>query len=87
LKTANKLITFDDVGVTFNTPTETLYTKPCGEEITVRKEQLIDVEVFTVSETHLDEVFFDDLCKLNGKFGFIFQYDDGYTALSKEYVE
>lgn len=87
LKTAGKMITFADVGITFNTPTEITYTKPCGEIITVRKEQLIDVEVFDVSEDHEDEQFFNTLCGLNNKFGFIYQYTDGYTALSPEYID
>lgn len=87
LKTAGKLISFSDVGVTFNTPTSTLYTKPCGEEIVVRKEQLIDVEVFDVSEDHEDEQFFNALCKLNNKFGFVYQYEDGYTALADDWID
>lgn len=87
LKTAGKLISFSDVGVTFNTPTEVLYTKPCGEEVVVRKEQLIDVEVFDVSEDHEDEVFFHALCGLNNKFGFIFQYTDGYTAIAPDWID
>lgn len=87
LKTAGKLISFSDVGVTFNTPTEVLYTKPCGEEITVRKEQLIDVEVFDVSEDHEDSIFYRSLCRLNNKFGFIYQYTDGYTAIAPDWMD
>lgn len=87
LKTANKLISFGDVGITFNTPTATTFRKPCGEEIVVRKEQLIDIDVFDVSEDHEDEVFFNALCKLNNKFGMIFQWSDGYTALSPDWMD
>lgn len=87
LKTAGKLINFSDVGITFNTPTEVLYTKPCGDEIVVRKEQLIDIEVFDVSEDHEDEQFFYELCGLNNKFGMIFQYTDSYTALAPDWMD
>ena len=87
LKTANKMFTFPDVGVSFQTPTETTFKKPCGDLVLVRKEQLIDVDVYDVSEDHEDEIVFNAICGLNGKFGLIWQYTDGYTVAAKEIID
>lgn len=87
LKAANKLVTFNLADVTFNTPTEITEAGPCGMLIPVRKEQLIDVKIWLVSSTHADEVFWNKMCRLNGKFGVIFQYKDGYTILNQNIIQ
>lgn len=87
LKDNNKMITFPDVGVTFNTPTEETFTKPCGETVVTRKTQLIDIDVYSVATDHSDELFWEDICNKNNKLAVIFQGKDNYTYIARDWIQ
>lgn len=87
LKTAGKVTSFNNVIVTRGVPTDITFAAGCGKVVQVAREELIDIDILSVSEDHDDEEYFNSFSLLNNKIGLALQYEDDYTILAKDWID